>query len=293
MTRPHRDRHTRRRRVIVAAAAAAALVGLSLTAGWGALPAGAHGAGPATAAGASDVTPDGDTAAGNFDWGDPLPESDEFNYTGTPDPDKWGVYGDGGDEGGDGSDCWPGHDDNGRRCVKNNEVNGSYLRQTGEENGDSAGMESNLGQQYGRWEIRARVQAADGAEGNPYHAVLITWPDGDVEWPKGGEYDFFEVDAGDERASAFMHHPTDSGTVQDEYHSDPIDLTEWHNYGFEWTADGLTGYLDGVEWFHDTDPDAQAPQPMHLTIQLDNFFGAGGMQEAYFDVDWAHIYAVD
>ncbi|MGA8116123.1 MAG: glycoside hydrolase family 16 protein [Actinocatenispora sp.] len=232
---------------------------------------------------------DGDTAAGNFDWGTPLPQSDEFDYTGAPDPDKWDAYGEGGDTGGSGSNCWPGHAGNGRRCAGKNQVADGYLRQTGEQNGDSAGLASDLGQKYGRWEIRARVQAAAGASGNPYHPVLITWPDSD-QWPSGGEYDFFEVNVGDAKATAFLHHPSGS---QDEYQSGSVDLSQWHNYGFEWTSGGLTGYLDGQEWFHDTDPSVQAPGPMHLTIQLDDFFGAGGMQKAYFDVDWAHLYTVN
>jgi hypothetical protein len=223
---------------------------------------------------------DGTTAASKYSWGTPLPQSDEFNYTGSPDSSKWGIYGDGG--------CVPGHDGNGQRCGNANQVNGSFLRQTGSSNGDTAGMASKLGQKHGRWEVRARVQAAPGAQGNPYHPVLITWPDSDA-WPSGGEYDYFEVNVGDDAGTAFMHHPTQSGVVQDEYHSGSLDLSQWHNYGFEWSASGLTGYIDGQQWFHDTDPDVQAPGPMHQTIQLDNFFG-DGMQQAYFDVDWARVY---
>ena len=227
-------------------------------------------------------TQDGDTAAGNFGWGTPLPQSDEFDYTGAPDTSKWGIYG-----GADG--CGPGHDDNGQRCGYADTVQDGYLRQTGYENGDTGGMESKLGQKYGRWEVRARVTAA-GSSGHAYHPVLITWPDSD-EWPQGGEYDYFEVNVGDDAATAFLHHPTDSGVVQDEYDSDALDLGQWHNYGFEWAPGGLTGYVDGQVWFHDTDPDVQAPGPMHQTIQLDNFCGCT-MQKAYFDVDWARVYAM-
>ena len=225
-------------------------------------------------------TGDGDTAAGNYNWGTPLPASDEFGYTGAPDQSKWGIYG-----GADG--CTAGHSGNGQRCGYTNTVQDGYLRQTGYENGDSAGLASTFGQKYGRWEVRARVQSA-GGDGYAYHPVLITWPDSD-EWPQGGEYDYFEVNVGDTSATAFMHHPTDSGVVQDEYHSDALDLSQWHNYGFEWAPDGLTGYIDGKPWFHDTDPDVQAPGPMHQTIQLDNFCGCA-MQKAYFDVDWARVY---
>lgn len=120
--------------------------------------------------------------------------------------------------------------------------------------------------------------------------MLITWPDSD-QWPQGGEYDYFEVNVGDQAATAYMHHPTASGVVQDAYHSGALDLSQWHNYGFEWAPGGLTGYIDGQVWFHDTDPGVQAPGPMHQTIQLDNFCGCA-MQQAYFDVDWARVYAM-
>ena len=103
--------------------------------------------------------------------------------------------------------------------------------------------------------------------------------------------DYFEVNVGDQAATAYMHHPTASGVVQDAYHSGALDLSQWHNYGFEWSPGGLTGYIDGQVWFHDTDPGVQAPGPMHQTIQLDNFCGCA-MQQAYFDVDWARVYAM-
>ncbi|WP_157683642.1 glycoside hydrolase family 16 protein [Microlunatus soli] len=230
------------------------------------------------------------TAAQRLGWGTPLPASDEFNYVGTPDRSRWNVYGDGGSEGGAGSNCWPGHDGNGRRCADANHVNGEYLRQTGEMNGDSAGVASVQNLQYGRWEVRARLQPARGAAGHPYHAVLITWPQSD-EWPAGAEYDFFEVDAGDTCAVAFLHYPNHEPKRQEMAQKCPVDITKWHAYGFEWSPQGLTGYIDGDEWFTFNQDCIQcAPGPMHQTIQLDNFFGAGGMQRANFDIDWARVY---
>ena len=222
------------------------------------------------------VPPTDPSAAINFSWGTPLPGSDEFNYTGAPDPNKWGVY--------DG----PGHNGNGIRAPYTCTVQNGYLRQHGYSNGDSAGMSHNSSQRYGKWEIRARMLPALGASGNAYHPVLITWPD-DNQWPQSGEYDFMESNIGDTSLHAFMHHPANT-VIQDEYFGPTIDFAVWHNYGFAWTPTALIGYIDGVEWFRDTDTSAQAPRPMHLTIQLDNFFG-GGMQEAFFDVDWARIYA--
>ncbi|WP_344114176.1 glycoside hydrolase family 16 protein [Kribbella alba] len=238
---------------------------------------------------AAAVQDDG-TAASKYNWGTPLPGSDEFDYSGAPDAGKWGVYGAGGDEGGSGSNCWPGHSGNGRRCASANSVADGYLRQTGLANGDTAGIASKTNLKHGRWEVRARMAAAPGASGDPYHPVLITWPAND-EWPAGAEYDFLEVNIGDRGAGAFLHYPNHQPRVQEHAEKAGVDLTQWHNYGFEWTTDGLVGYIDGAEWFRfHSDCIQCAPGPMHLTIQLDNFFGSGGLQKAFLDVDWARIY---
>ncbi len=163
------------------------------------------------------------------------------------------------------------------------------LTQTGLANGDTGWVANRLDQLGGRWEARARVTTT--GTGSPYHAVLLTWPQSN-RWPQDGEYDFFEVNAGDKAAAAFIHYPADH-VVQDAYTSKPLDLTAWHNYALDWDtkAKALTGYIDGVRWFRTTDPAAQAPGPMHGTIQLDNFFGTSGGQPARLDVDSYRVYA--
>jgi chitosanase len=130
--------------------------------------------------------------------------------------------------------------------------------------------------------------------------VLIVWPQSDL-WPDDGEYDFVEVDIGDTNLEAFLHYPHPNLPVEQENPSKSnVDITQWHNYGFEWTATGLKGYIDGVEWFSYADgggPNGRSNiQDMpsgHLTIQLDNFFGASGMQEGYMDVQWARVYGLN
>lgn len=222
--------------------------------------------------------PPGDqqTAAGRLGWGTPVAAgSDEFNYAGAPDPARWSTYN------------GPGHAGNGRRVASASTVQDGFLRQTGKANGDTAGMASKFGQRFGRWEVRARVNST-GASGKPYHAVLITWPDSD-QWPAGAEYDFFEVNVGDTCAAAFLHLPNHQPYRQESARKCPVDLTAWHNYGFSWRDNLLVGYIDGQEWFRFTGRVAQAPGPMHQTIQLDNFFGSG-MQPATFDIDWARAY---
>lgn len=250
--------------------------------------------------GALSDPPPATTAAEAQGWGDPLPVSDEFDVPGPPDPTKWSVYGAGGDVGGD--ECWVGHDGNGRRCVSQATVTSEgYLRITGTAGGDTGAMSHRFDQQYGRWEVRARALAAPGATGNPYHAVLIVWPWSN-KWPVHGEYDFWEVNVGDTGANAWLHYPhpslPDGHIEQERAQQAGVDVADWHNYALEWTPDELIGYIDGQEWFRFADGagpngrgDIQGMPAGHLTIQLDNFFPDGGLQDAYLDVEWARIYA--
>lgn len=246
------------------------------------------------------ITVVSDQAAVVQEWGTPLPSSDEFDTPGIPDPTKWAVYGAGGTYGGD--ECWEGHEGNGRRCVDQVAVTpDGYLRITGTPDGDTGALSHVLDQQYGRWEVRARAVAETGATGNPYHAVLIVWPRSN-EWPIHGEYDFLEVDVGDQSANAWLHYPhppLPGGDIEQEQATQAgVNVAEFHNYALEWTPTSLVGYLDGIEWFRFSDgegPNGRGPiQGMpagHLTIQLDDFFPEAGLQQAYLDVEWARVYS--
>jgi beta-glucanase (GH16 family) len=230
---------------------------------------------------AAQVPADARTAATALDWGTPLPTSDEFDYTGVPDPARWQAAG----------ECWPGHDGNGRRCASLATVVDGQLRLTGLANGDTGWIRNRTDQRYGRWEARMRV-TADGRSGKPYRPGLHIWPEAD-ETTQGGSYDFAEGDVGSSRVSAFLHHPRRSSrsrVVQDRYGT-ALDMTEWHTYAVEWRRGHIRGYVDGVLWFDDTDRAAQTKQPMHGNVQLDNFFGGSRMQPAHMDVDWYRVYA--
>jgi hypothetical protein len=239
------------------------------------------------------------TAAERHGWGDEIPEgSDEFNYgseqePAVPDEAKWDLVGDAVGQ------CIPGHDSNGQRCEEKSRVVGQVLRQTGEANGDTAWLGSNFSQQYGRWEARVRSMPNGDNNDRQYHPLLIIWPDSD-RWPEDGEYDFLENEApGQDCAESWIHYPhnPDVDTQQEFSQKCGVDLTQWHNIGFEWTADGVKGFIDGEEWFSFSggeNGDRQCIQCMpsgHLTIQLDNFYGED-LQPATYEIDWVHTYAV-
>lgn len=245
---------------------------------------------PTTGGGAPSTT----EAAVIHGWGTPLPSSDEFDYTGDPNPVKWGVYGNNGTEGGE--ECWVGHNGNGRRCVANATVADGYLRVTGETGGDTTGLAHQHSRQYGRWEVRGRWFATGGGT-NAWHPVYILWPDGD-RWPEWGEYDFVENNVGDTTLGAFLHYPHPNLPVEQIHKTGPtLDFAEWHNFGFEWTAQGLKGYIDGEEWFSVSGgggpngrSNVQNMPSGHLTIQLDAIDAETGFAPAVFDTEWVRVY---
>lgn len=228
-------------------------------------------AGPEPAAAPQD---DGPQAAVQHGWGKPV-GGDEFNGTAV-DQSKWGIY--------DG----PGHNGNGCRCPKQVTEGNGMLTITGLPNGDSGGMAWHGGQTHGRWETRMRI-TQNNTGGHPYHPVLTLWPDSD-KWPSGGELDYAETDAGAPDMSAFLHYGNGSADGAQEAFSAPVDITQWHNYAIEWTGDHITGYLDGNQWFTTNNPAVQPPGPMHHTIQLDDFFPGGGLNQAQMQLDWTRMY---
>ena len=76
------------------------------------------------------------------------------------------------------------------------------------------------------------------------------------------------------------------------YAKKAVDATQWHNYAVEWTSKGIVGYMDGVEWFRDTDPAHLPPGSMHQTIQLDWFPDGSTTRTSSMQVDWVRVYDV-
>lgn len=127
--------------------------------------------------------------------------------------------------------------------------------------------------------------------------MLLIWPDSD-KWPQDGESDYLENSSPGERcAEAFLHYPHDPGPTQQEFVKRcGVDMSQWHNIAFEWTPEGIKGFIDGVRWFFfrggasSTRRCIQCMPSGHGTIQLDNFFG-DNMQAGVLEVDWYREYA--
>lgn len=203
-------------------------------------------------------------------WGTPI-AGDEFNYTGAPDATKWNVYNS------------PGHAGNGIRSPQQVTVDGSKMVINGTADGTTAGMGAKFAnQKYGRWEVRAA-----GSGDNEYHMVSILWPDSE-NWPCDGEVDYAET-TGDWNVIKFFHHYGCSNSQT--WASRPLDVTQFHNYAVDWSPTGIVGYVDGVEWFRDTDPAHQPPGSMHQTLQLDWFPDSTADGVGEMRVDWIRVYA--
>jgi hypothetical protein len=235
--------------------------------------------------GGADLT----TAAGKYGWGSPLASSDEFDYTGAPNPAKWSVY--------DG----PGHAGNGVRDPDRVTVSGGKMILTGlAGSANTAGLENVTEQTYGRWEVRCRsFYTSDptdpGTKSAGYHPVLIVWPTSG-DWPDDGEYDFLEDgEPGGPTAGAFMHYPSTDSSDQIDVPNFTVDRREFHNYAFEWTSQHVKGWVDGVPWYSysgGAGGDRQDIQDMPEgvgTVQLDAF-QASGLDASTMELEWYRVY---
>jgi len=213
--------------------------------------------------------PDGTQAAEVRGWG-PVSSGDEFNYVGVPDPAKWKVYDS------------AGHNGQGIRSPGAVSVDGTQVKIVGDELGTTGGMSSKFDRRkYGRWETRMR-----SVRESKYHPVLLLWPDS-KNWPCDGEVDYAEGTKDTSRVSIFLHYGCEnrhtSGTKA-------LDVAQWHNYAVEWTGAGIVGFVDGKEWFRDTQPAHQPPGPMHQTVQLDWAPEGIPTLRSEMMVDWVRVY---
>ena len=272
----------RRRRVallVLACVVIAALVSVLVVALRGAGPGPTSGSGtPAQGSGAAlDPADRLDTeAAVRNDW--TMTANDEFDGD-ELDEDRWSAY-----SGRTTADV-------GQHDPDNLSVSEGTLKLTSR--GDtSAGLAWEDGQKYGRWEVRVRSQ-----KGNGYGPVVLLWPDSE-KWPEDGEIDFMEIPKGDRTKAHFNLHWGEDDSQDGK--SVQADFTQWHTFAVEWTPDRIVGYLDGVEYYRNEDPDANPPGPMHLAMQQDiGPYGkdwipapdASTPETCTFEVDWVRIYA--
>jgi beta-glucanase (GH16 family) len=200
----------------------------------------------------------------------PQVAGDEFNYTGRPNSTKWSLYDS------------KGHAGHGNRRPAAWNVNGSSATVTGNSDGTTGGMSARFGQKYGRWETRMKTNARDPE----YHPVLLLWPD--VPTPSTcPEVDFAEGSKDTTRVRFFLHY----GCAPDQTRGNKVvDMTQWHTYAVEWTPSRVSGYVDGVQFFTDTNTAHLPKGSMHQTLQLDWFPDGSPTKTSTMSIDWVRVY---
>ena len=222
----------------------------------------------AVAAAATSTAVPNRTAASRYRWGKVV-AGDEFNYKGKPDSSKWSVY------------HSPGHAGKGLRRSSAWTVDGNVATVTGNSKGVTGGMSSRYNQKYGRWEARMKTNRRD----SQYHPNILLWPA--VRSSRCPEVNFAESTKDTRLIKFFLHYGCKPLQTQT---SKVVDMTQWHNYAVEWTPSHITGYIDGVVWFRDTNRGHLPPGQMHAAAQLDWFPSGKAPRVSTMSIAWMRIY---
>lgn len=202
------------------------------------------------------------TAAQTLGWGEPTRRSD---FEGGAVPPDWHPYG-----------PEPGHNKKGTRTPAAVTVADGAMTIEADAQGTTGAVSWHPGQKYGRWEACVRSEKAAGG----LNALLLLWPVAE-DFPVGGEIDWMEILSDDRQETSFFLH---YGANNDQdYGSVQHDSTQWSAYALEWTPEKITAYVDGREWYTNTETDHFPPGAMNMTMQLDYFGDAGGPTAMHMD----------
>ena len=232
---------------------------------------------------------------------------DEFNYSGKPDPKKWGY--DIGDNGWGNNELQNYTDNQKNARVENgNLIIEAFKEQSGKLNYSSARLVSKGKGDflYGKFEIKAKLPVGRG-----------TWPAiwmlasentyGNKGWPDNGEIDIMEHVGFDQNnihgnihTKAFNH---SIGTNKGNNLLINTASTEFHIYGCIWTPDYVAISVDGKEYFRFVkEKDYQWQQwpfdkSFHFLLNIavgGNWGGQKGVDDSIFpqkmEVDYIRVY---
>jgi beta-glucanase (GH16 family) len=95
------------------------------------------------------------------------------------------------------------------------------------------------GQIYGRYEVRAKLDAGQGISG-----AILLWPTDDEG---GAEVDLIEVRGADKSVNNITVHGKSTTFGNFDTTELRSDATQWHTYAVDWLPGQLVFYLDGQE----------------------------------------------
>ncbi|WP_157491330.1 family 16 glycosylhydrolase [Flammeovirga sp. SJP92] len=230
--------------------------------------------------------------------------SDEFEYNGAPDPEKWSF-----DIGGNG---WGNNEDQYYTDrLTNAQVSGGALKITarkesfgGKSYTSARVISKNTGDWlYGKIEVRAKLPTGQGTW--PAIWMLPTdWEYGG--WPASGEIDIMEHVGYDQNVvHATVHTEAYNHSIGTQVGKSITDLdvsTAFHTYKLEWTEDEIKVYLDDQQYFtfskHGNYQQWPFDKRFHLLMNIamgGNWGGAGGPTDdsklpATMEVEYVRVY---
>ncbi len=230
--------------------------------------------------------------------------ADEFDYTGKPDPAKWGYDLGGSGWGNNELQFYTDRIDN--ASVGDGVLTITARKQAAGGRGYTSArlVSKDKGDfRYGRFEARAKLPSGRGTW--PAIWMLPTdWKYGD--WPRSGEIDIMEhvgFDPGRVHISvhtqAYNHV---AGTQKSATRLVEGVMDGFHRYRVDWTPDAIRGYIDDVPMFEfrneGTGPDAWPfDQRFHWLLNIavgGNWGGQQGVDDAVFparmQVDYVRVY---
>src|SRR5262249_38755014 len=136
-----------------------------------------------------------------------------------------------------------------------------------------------------RYSIRFRADKVPG-----YKLAWLLWPDSET-WPRDGEIDFPEGDAGGP-ICAYLHYAGGTSPHSQDVHCSEQASDTWHTASIEWTSTAATFILDGDVVGRST---ARIPDvSMHWVIQTETLVHgpppAAGVA-GHIQIDWVAIYS--
>lgn len=230
--------------------------------------------------------------------------ADEFNYTGQPDPAKWGYDTGGGGWGNNEQQYYTNSTDNAR--VADGKLSITARKEEKEGNAYTSARLVTKGKGdflYGRFEVKAKLPTGRGTW--PAIWMLPTeWAYGD--WPKSGEIDIMEhVGYDQNRVHVTVHteaYNHTKGTQKGKSKVIETASTEFHLYRVDWTPYAVRGYIDDQKVFDFVNEGKGAgtwpfDRKFHLLLNLavgGNWGGAEGVDASVFpqamEVDYVRVY---
>lgn len=252
--------------------------------------------------------PNFDQPAITYAFSDSTVWRDEFNYTGKPDPSRWGYDIGGGGWGNNELQYYT-------NALENARVeNGKLIIEARQENYSGRSYTSarlvtkNKGDwQYGRLVVRAKLPQGRG-----------TWPAiwmlatnqtyGTDYWPDNGEIDIMEHVGFDPNVIHASAHTKayyfKINTQKTATTTLPTAFTEFHNYTLEWTPVSMKVLIDGQAYFTFQNPGGGWQQwpfdkPFHLLLNIavgGDWGGQKGIDNTIFpqrmEVDYVRVYGL-